>query len=278
MLRALFHTDDGARMHVMAMLKAEMFEIEIGGKPAAIADIYPDWCAHDRVGVVIDEALGGIGATHLMQIAMTAYYDVKPSRRAELSVYPEIYAFHIGRPYGTHAPYDIWPARREVIVRTQDHREVLDAINDRGITRLIVPDRLQRQVVHRPKEVDAALDRIASAFVYDASGRVARPDFTIAGKDKRTEFNAEQTLKPFSAERLAAIKPSTTRQVKELDTSYADWLRERSSDISAGVREAVAERRRLLRQDGLATESYRRVPVPEALEKLASAGLGSAPD
>ena len=59
----------------------------------------------------------------------------------------------------------VWPARREVILRTTDHREVLDAINDRGITRLAVPDRPMRDVVHRPKEEDAAFDRVASAFV-----------------------------------------------------------------------------------------------------------------
>jgi hypothetical protein len=96
----------------------------------------------------------------------------KPSRRKELAVYPEIYAFHIGRGRGAHAPYDFWPARREVIT-SMDHREVLDAINDRGITRLAVPDRPIRTVVHRPKEEDAAFDRLASGFVYSASGRVS---------------------------------------------------------------------------------------------------------
>jgi hypothetical protein len=114
----------------------------------------------------------------LLQIAITSFYDIKPSRRTELTAYPEINAFHIGRGYGAHAPYDFWPARREVIT-SLDHREVLDAINDRGITRLAVPGRQPRDVIHRPKEVDAALDRIASAFVYSPSGRVADPDLVM---------------------------------------------------------------------------------------------------
>ena len=74
---------------------------------------------------------------------MMAYYDAKPSRRTSRSVYPEIYAFHIGKSHGAHAPYDFWPSRREVILRTDDHREVLDAINDRGITRLAIPDHMR---------------------------------------------------------------------------------------------------------------------------------------
>lgn len=260
-------------MHVLTLLKADMFDIRLGGQPAAIADILPDWHSHDRFGLVIDEPLGGIGATHLLQVAMTAFYDIKPSRKTELTVYPEIYAFHVGRPRGAHAPYDFWPARREVILETTDHRLILDAINDRGITRLAVPDRPMRDVVHRPKEEDAALDRIASAFVYDASGRVAGPDLEIAGRDRRTEYNPDQVLRPFEEERLAAMKPSSTRPVKELDTSYADWLRLRAGDITEGERLAALKRRTDLRQGGLVTEAYRRVGVKEALRRLASAGF-----
>jgi len=91
-------------MHVLTLLKATMFDIEMAGQPASIADVFPDWHAHDRFGLVIDEALGGLGATHLLQVAMTLFYDVKPSRKNELTVYPEIYAFHVGKPRGAHAP------------------------------------------------------------------------------------------------------------------------------------------------------------------------------
>jgi hypothetical protein len=84
-------------MHVVTLLKANMFDVEIDGKPASIAEALPDWNPHARFGLVIDDALGGIGATHLPQIAITSFYDVKPSRRTELTVYPEIYAFLIGK-------------------------------------------------------------------------------------------------------------------------------------------------------------------------------------
>lgn len=123
-------------MHLMALLKSELFEIEIAERRSSIDELFPDWNPLDRFGLVIDEAFGGLGATHLLQAAMCAYYDAKASRRTNLTVYPEIYAFHIGRGFGAHAHYDFWPARREVILETLDHREVLDAINDRGITRL----------------------------------------------------------------------------------------------------------------------------------------------
>jgi len=261
-------------MHVVSLLKTEMFDVEIDGRRASIAELFPDWHPHDRFGLVIDEPFGGLGATHLLQSAMMAYYDVKPTRRTSRAVYPEIYAFHVGKGYGAHAPYDFWPARREVILHTTDHREVLDAINDRGITRLAVPDRPMRDVVHRPKEEDAAFDRIASAFVYSATGRVAGSDVTILGNDKRTEYNPSQTLRPVSE--IAPTRPAVIggRPVKETEDDYLQWLIARDRDVSQADRDLARERRKSLRSEaGATSESYRRVSVAEALKRLASAGL-----
>jgi hypothetical protein len=263
-------------MHVVSLLKTEMFDIEIDGHAASISELFPDWHAHDRFGLVIDEALGGVGATHLLQSAMMAYYDIKPTRRTSRAVYPEIYAFHIGRGHGAHAPYDFWPARREVILQTTDHREILDAINDRGITRLAVPDRPMRDVVHRPKEEDAAFDRIASAFVYSATGRVSDGDVAITGNDKRTEYNPGQAIRPVSD--IAATRPASAggRPVKETEDDYLQWLLLRDRDISTTDRDIARTRREALKSPaGLATETYRRVSIAEALKRLASAGTNA---
>ncbi|MDQ0318605.1 hypothetical protein QO002_000743 [Pararhizobium capsulatum DSM 1112] len=257
----------------MALLKSEMFAISIERQKASINDLFPDWNEYDRFGLVIDEAFGGIGATHLLQVAMTAYYDVKASRRSTLTVYPEIYAFHIGRGFGSHAHYDFWPARREVILKTSDHREVLDAINDRGITRLAVPDRAMKDVVHRPKEEDAAFDRISSAFVYDASGRTSGANVTISGLDRRTEFNPTQTLRPLSELKINRISSATGRPVKEADDTFLHWITERDADVTDQDREFAKARRAALKSGDLVEETYRRVSVAEALKRLASAGI-----
>lgn len=268
-------------MHVVSLLRTDMFAIRIGGAPAAMDDLFPGWTPLDRFGLVIDEPVGGVGATHLLQCAMMAYYDARPARRTSRAVYPEIYAFHIGKGHGAHAPYDFWPARREVILRTEDHREVLDAINTCGITRLAVPDRPAREVIHRPKEVEAALDRISSAFVYSASGRVAGGDVDIAGLDKRTEFNPSQVLRPVSeivtARRTPGAVSSSGIPIKEADDDYSRWLTERDADITPEDRLTARLHREGLRSpEGLVTESYRRVDVDEALKRLAGAGVKGA--
>ncbi|MER9217117.1 hypothetical protein NKI54_35035 [Mesorhizobium sp. M0663] len=243
-----------------------MFDVEIGGRKGSIADVFPNWHAHDRFGLVIDSPLGGIGATHLLQIAITSFYDVKPSRRAERKIYPEIYALHSGKGNGTHAPFDFWPQRREKIL-PGDQRTVLDAINDCGITRLAVPDRLPQDIKHRPKEEDAALDRIVTAVAYSPSGRVGKPDFTITGNDKRTEHNPGRVLRPLIP-REPALQASGM-PVKEVDPTYRNWLLEREADVSEMERVAAEARRAAIRNEqGLVTESYRFISVIDALRRL----------
>ncbi len=266
-------------MHVATLLRTDMFDVRIDGAAAGIADLFPGWTTLDRFGLVIDETMGGVGATHLLQSAMMAYYDARPERRAGRAVYPEIYAFHIGKSHGAHAPYDFWPARREVVLRTDDPREVLDAINDRGITRLAIPDRPARDVTHHPKEPEAALDRIASTFLYSATGRVAGGDIEITGTDKRTEFNPTQTLRPVAEiigqRRAPGAVNSSGIPIKEADDDYSRWLEACDAEIRPEDRQRARTWRETLRSpEGLVTESYRRIGVDEALKRLASAGLG----
>lgn len=254
-------------MHMIHLLASDMFDIRIGGEPSSREAIFPEWTVHDRFGIVIDEPFGGLGATQLIQLAATMFYDAKPSRRAERKVYPEIYALHYGRGYGAHAPFDFWPARREAIL-DRDPRILLDAINDRGITRLAIPDRPRRHIEHRPKEEAAALDRIVSTILYSPTGRLDAADFSIHGNDPRTEFNPKQVLQ---LARASPRKPASTasESIKETDTSYHEWIEARKSDTTPEDLERAAHRRSaLLDERGLSTESYRVVEVADALKSF----------
>ena len=157
-------------MHTAEQLDRSMFSVRIVGQKADRSDVFPDWMATDRLGVVVWQPFGAVGASHLIQLAITCFYDLRPERRGPNGVYPEIYLFHVGGRHGDHSPYDFWPARKEVFVDA-DPRDVLDQINDKGITRLAVPDGSAVPATHRPKERETALDRIISAFAYSPTGQ-----------------------------------------------------------------------------------------------------------
>lgn len=255
-------------MHIIEALRTEFYEVDMAGQPAEREAVFPDWNARDRFGIVLYEPLAALGAVHLIQLACMRFYDSKPSRRTDRKIYPEIFAIHVGQWQGMHGNMDFWPARREVLV-PDDHQEILAAINDRGITRLAIPERAPRGLPHRRKEEDCALDWLTTAVVYSPSGRVAEPDFTIRSNSARSEIDVQRIFRPpqITPERQARIGQASI-PVKEGDPDFTPRIRELSVNVTE---QALADGERLreaLRVNGLITESYRYIEPAQALKRL----------
>jgi len=255
-------------MHVIEALKSAFYEVHKDGQPVDRWEVFPEWNARDRFAIVLYEPLAALGAIHLIQLACMCFYDIKPSRRTERKIYPEIFAIHVGQWQGMHGNLDFWPARREVLV-PDDHQEILAALNDRGITRLAIPERPPRNLPHRRKEEDCALDGLLGAVVYSPSGRVASPDFTIRSNSPRSESDVQKIFRPpqISQERTERINAAGL-MVKEGDADFAPRILELSCNITAQAIAAGEALRERLRIDGAITESYRFIAPALALKCL----------
>ncbi|MFT4437743.1 hypothetical protein ACMX25_30795 [Caballeronia sp. 15715] len=255
-------------MHVIEALSSDFYEVDFGGKQASRSDVFPAWNEHDRFAIIVYEPLGAIGATHLIQLACTCFYDVKPMRRTERKIYPEIFAIHVGDWWGALGNMDFWPARREVKV-SNDHTEILAAINDRGITRLAIPERPIRDIQHRRKEEDCALDGLVSSIMYNPSGRVGDAEFTIKSNDRRTEREVEKCLqaKELSQQSIASLNTSGAL-AKERDTDFNPRQAELNVNVTEEKRVLVRAQRNELRKHGSITESYRFSLPADALKRL----------
>ncbi|MBB6627595.1 hypothetical protein H5V45_09695 [Nocardioides sp. KIGAM211] len=187
-------------MHVAEQLFIDSFDIKVGDEPATYNSVFEGWDRADRFGIVVDEPLGGLGASLLLQLAIAAFYAVDPDRRGPRATYPEIYLFHAGGPHGDYSNFDFWPPRKEVFVPSGVPLALLEAINDRGITRLAVPSRGSGDTAalgNGPNtwaEVGSAKERLRSCFAYDSSGHVDVPHIHIASSDERTKENIRDTL------------------------------------------------------------------------------------
>jgi hypothetical protein len=263
-------------MHTARQLDVSMIAVEIDGQVAGRDALLPGWHPYDRLGVVVHDPFGAVGASLLVQLAITAFYDERLSRRNSASQYPEIYLFHVGGRYGNHGYFDYWPPRKEVFVE-DEAAAVLAAVNERAITRLAVPEGEPMAPRYDRWEQSAAEDRILSAFAYSAGGRVQCPDVTLTGKDPRTEENPTLTLHPDRA--VARILPpaaSATRSDPEdqavLDQKrFTELLTSRIHEVDPDdLQKAVAHRERIT-EDGVVTETYQRIPVALALGRLAKA-------
>jgi hypothetical protein len=165
-------------------LRSEQFQITVDGRPARIDDVFPGFTEHDRLGIVIHDDLGAAGAGSLILATVTAFYDQLRAAGEEFFAYADYFAFHVGADHGTLRKLDVYPAHKEVVV-ANDAEQILQAINDRGVTRLLVPEAppaaparepdLQRETRH------SAQRRIRTALVYSPTGQTADSDIVVRG-------------------------------------------------------------------------------------------------
>ncbi len=126
-------------MHSARELRSSLFEIALDGRPARLEDLFPGFGEQDRLGLVMSRPCGAVGASALITATITAFYDRQRARGPSFFIYPDYFLFHVGRPLGDHAQLDIWPRRKEVVV-PDEPESILEAVNDRAITRLLVEE------------------------------------------------------------------------------------------------------------------------------------------
>jgi hypothetical protein len=267
-------------MHTATQLKRSQFGVLIDGESAEREALLPDWGAHDRLGVVVHEPFEALGASHLIQLAITAFYDERPARRAgklraddPLAIYPEVYLFHIGGIHVNHSWLDVFPPRKEVSVENEAAL-ILEAINDRAITRLAVPDSVPVMVAHAWKEPSAARDRIVSAFAYSGTGRTQGADVEIIGLEPVTQFNVRKILNPDGSEG-SDVSPGERADTERV---LSDRSAPSGSFNMRAMLAAAIERRERLRDNGVVTETYRRIDLDDALNMLASTPTAARAD
>ncbi|MFD4932569.1 hypothetical protein ACFWMS_27665 [Peribacillus butanolivorans] len=226
-------------MHTIDTLSYADFNFVIDGHRATLEDILPGFNENDRIGVVVLQPGGGMGASGLLMSALTRFYDFHRPRLGDepgkLRIYPEFFVFHIGTRHMNHSWMDVWPPHKEVVVE-DDPEQILEAINDRGITRLLVEDIKPSSATFLRETTSSAKHRIVSALAYSATGRVDKADVRI-----------------------------TSCSVAE---GYVMDSLNRSEELSAEVKEQLRQGRKPLLVDGRVTETYRRIELSDALLML----------
>ena len=170
-------------MHTTA-LRSDEFAITVDGARASIGDVFPGFDEHDRLGVVIHDDLGAAGAGSLILAAVTAFYDRLRATGEPFFAYADYFAFHVGSDHGPLRKLDVWPPHKEVVVANEAER-ILQAVNDRGVTRLLVPEVSQAATPAEPglerETLHSAQRRIRTALVYSPTGETGGADVLVRG-------------------------------------------------------------------------------------------------
>ena len=258
-------------MHSSRELRSSSFDVRVDGRPARLEDVFEGFGEQDRLGVVMSRPCGAVGASALITATITAFYDLHRARGADFFVYPDYYLFHLGRPLGDHARLDVWPRRKEVVVG-EDAQAILEAIDDRAISRLVVEDGEADEAVLDDEVVASARGRIRTCLAYAAGGRVRDADVEITGNEV-TEGYVKAILDP--ERRIERLRAELAEA--EADAPQAGALRARIASIESRIGEVDRDvRMRILRErgglltGGVPVETYRRISLDEALGLLGS--------
>jgi hypothetical protein len=243
-------------MHSSSELRSDSFAVTLDGEPASIEHVLPGFGEHDRLGVVVRHPCGAVGASTLLLAAITAFYDLQRARGGEFFIYPDYFLFHVGGPLGDHSMLDVWPSHKEVVV-PDEAEAVLEAINDRAITWLLVEDREPATAQLRRETLASARSRMAGAFAYSPGGRVADGDLRIAGNGV-TESYVRAVLDPDGL-------PATTGDAAD---PYAAAVARRVGEVPAELRARLRADREQLRERDRPVETYRRLTLEQALASL----------
>lgn len=264
-------------MHIGFDIKAAIFSASRDGKPIT-REALLQWEPRDRIGVVVDRPLGALDALLMLLLAGTAFYDLRPERRKR-PLYPDMFLFHSGGPWGTHIAMDFVPDHKEVLVPA-DPAELLRAINHVGITHLLLPDRAETAVKHRFKEPEAALDRLKMCFAYGPD-TVEQADIVIDAKPFASladtivgvlepEAMIEKTEELIASQRRTSTTAGLrVTEADELERLLLIW-RDRLSEVAEDAPDRL--RWKGILQNALASDSlaqnYRTVSHQSALQML----------
>ncbi len=259
-------------MHSSRELRSALFEIDAAGRRARVEDVFEGFGEQDRLGVVITRPCGAVGASALITATITAFYDIHRARGGDFFVYPDYFLFHVGRPLGDHARLDVWPRRKEVVVAAEP-QAILEAIDDRAITRLLVEDGRPGAPDLDEEAVASARGRIATCVAYGAGGRVAAPDVRVASNPVAEGYveailDPEARIAKLRAEGAAGAGGASVVQKR------VAAIEARLGEVERGDRMRILEARRELVEDGVPVESYRRIGLDEALGLLAPERAG----
>ena len=163
-------------------LRDSDFEIIADGASVELADYFLNYTNTKRLGLFAPNRTQGVGAISLVMAHVTAFYNTYRAIAEDFFAYPDYFTFQILEPMATYSQFDIWPEHKNVAVGT-DPVEQLNAITDRAINILLVPEGPSTAHAFERQQLAAADRLIDTCYVYSADGSLADPDLVIRCKN-----------------------------------------------------------------------------------------------
>ena len=185
-------------MHSSYALSSEDFSVERGETAAALTDLWPGgWTPSDRLGVIMANPMDGVGCANLISATTTLFYDHLRETKGTGNFfrYADNYMFGIGCEPGDFNQLDVWPLHKFVTIIQPTAEALIEAITDRGITLLAIPEtgaRCRGEVVL--STWNTYLETVRCVVTYSAlTGKARDADVSLVG-NRVVESYVEQAI------------------------------------------------------------------------------------
>src|SRR4051794_11566778 len=185
-------------MHSSYALASEDFSVERNGASEPLSALWPNgWQPDDRLGVLLANPMDAVGCTNLICGTITLFYDHLRATRGTGNFfrYSDVFLFGVGCEPGDFNQLDVWPLHKFVSILQPSAEAVIEAVNDRRITLLAVPEtgaRCRGEVVL--STWNTFLAQVRSVMLYSPrTGRARDGDVTLVG-NKVVESYVEQAI------------------------------------------------------------------------------------
>ena len=217
-----------------SILRGTDFKVDWKGRLVTHAEFFSTTKDTDRIGIVIPNRLEGLGATTLIMAFVTAFYDRYRERESEFFTYPDYFTFQRQSPCADYCSLDIWPFRKNVHVSAAA-QGVVEAITERSVNVLLVPDIGPRDAEIAPLDLESAQRDIHRCFAYSETGETESSDVKM------------ECSNPLLHESVMAV----------LDSVPAD-----------GTSRTLREQWRARKDHGTIRQSFREIDLSEALRRI----------
>ena len=193
-------------------LRSEDFTIRHKEDQVKHAEFFSHVTQATRLGVYAPNGTDGVGATTLIMAYVTAFYNCYREQGGDFFAYPSYYTLQHTRPLASYTMLDIWPQHKDVWV-DQNPLALLDAINNRAIDVLLVPEGSTSNPAFERPQLETARQTIKSCYLYAAGGQTTDAELEITVHSKQvlewstTIFNDHnrQPITQFASQKEAWI-------------------------------------------------------------------------
>lgn len=188
-----------ASMHSSYALSSQDFAVERDGASAPLTELWPGGFdpVDDRLGVLLANPMDACGCSNLICGTITLFYDHMRATKGTGNFfrYADAFLFGVGCEPGDFNQLDVWPLHKFVSILQPTAEAVIEAINDRRITLLAIPEtgvRCRGEVVL--STWNAMLDQLRCVITYSPrTGRAREHDVELVG-NRVVESYVEQAI------------------------------------------------------------------------------------